>query len=134
MPRILLEPEDIRQWVEARAGNPMLMEVPDGAGGTSSLLQISFGQHALNADQNEGPDRPTSGYQLVGWDEWFAEFEKQSLGIKVRDDRPGMLDNDFEFVARDGRGRTTDAARQPPVATVENPKAQGRINRGEDTT
>ena len=31
-------------------------------------------------------------------------------------------------------GRTTDAARQPPVATVENPKAQGRINRGEDTT
>lgn len=132
MPRILLKPEDIRQWVEARAGNPMLMEVPDGAGGTSSLLQISFGQHALNADQNEGPDRVTSGYQLVGWDEWFAEFERQSLSIKVRDDRPGMLDNDFEFVARDGRGRTTDAARQPPVATVEDPEAQRRINRGKD--
>ena len=131
MPRILSSPQDIRQWVEARACNPKLMDVPDGTGGTSSLLQISFGQHPLNADQNEGPDRATGGYQLVGWDEWFAEFDRQNLGIKVRDEQPGLLDNDFEFVARDGRGRTPDAARQPPVATVEDPGQQAKFNRGE---
>ena len=30
MSRILTSREDIRQWVEARAGNPLLAEFPDG--------------------------------------------------------------------------------------------------------
>lgn len=124
MPKLLTQAEDIRTWAEARQGNPMMMDMPDGAGGTRTLIQITFGQHALNADGNEGPDRPTSGFELVGWDDWMAEFDSQGLALRIQDEQPGRLDNDFEFVARDGKGITTDAARQPPVMSVERPGAQ----------
>ncbi len=123
MPRILTDRDDIRQWAEARTGNPMAMDVPDGTQ-TRTLLEITFGQHALNADNNEGPDRVTGGYALVSWDDWFTEFENQGLAIRVQDDAPGVLDKSFEFVARDGEGQTTDAARQPAVGSIENPSAQ----------
>lgn len=131
MPRILTDHAEIRQWAEARNGSPMLMDVPSGTG-SRTLLQLTFGQHALNAQNNEGPDRAAGGYQLVNWDDWLAELERQQLALKVRDDRPGSLDNDFEFVSREADARTTDAARQPPVATVEDPEAQARVNRGGD--
>jgi hypothetical protein len=116
MARVLVDHVEIRQWAEARAGNPMMMDaVPDGTHMGNPLLQITFGQHALNADHNEGPDPATGGQNLVGWDEWLAELDRQGLAIKVRDDQPGRLDNDFEFVSRDGEGETTDAARKPAV-------------------
>jgi len=130
MPKLLSERSEIRQWAEARAGYPMLMDMPDVTS-SRALLQITFGQHALNSDRNEGPDPITTGYQLVSWDDWFAELDRQGLVLRVNDDRPGRLDNDFEFVARGGGGETTDAARQPPVVSVEDPGVQGRINRGE---
>jgi hypothetical protein len=114
MPKTLTKPAEIRQWVEARAGAPMSMDVPDGTGDSRTLLNITFGQHALNADENEGPDRLT-GFELSGWEDWLAELDRQGLAIRVRDDQPGTLDNGFEFVARDGKGLTTDAARKPAV-------------------
>jgi hypothetical protein len=99
MTKTLVAHDEIRQWSAARGGNPLSMDVPDGTR-SRTLLEITFGQHALNADSNEGPDRATAGYELVGWDEWFAEFDRQALAIKVRDEEPGQLDNDFEFVPR----------------------------------
>ena len=78
MARTLTHPEEIREWAEARGGNPMMMDMPDGTGDVDELLQITFGQHALNADGNEGPDRP-GGYQLVSWDDWFATFDGRDL-------------------------------------------------------
>jgi hypothetical protein len=123
MPRILTDRDEIRQWAEARTGNPMSMDVPDGTD-SRTLLQITFGQHALNAENNEGPDRPTGGYDLVAWDDWFTELEGQGLAIRVQDDAPGVLDKAFEFVSRDGAGETTDAARKPPVGSIEDPNAQ----------
>jgi len=131
MSRTLTDHAEIRQWAEARNGSPMLMEVPSGTG-SRSLLQITFGQHALNAQNNEGPDRVAGGYQLVTWDDWLAELERQRLALKVNDEQPGRLDNDFSFVSPDPDATTTDAAQQPPVATVEDPEAQGRVNRGEE--
>lgn len=121
MARFLTDGESIRQWAEARAGNPMLEEIPDPVAGSRVLLQISFGQHALNADRNEGPHPPTGGFDLVTWDEWLAELDRQGLVLKVNDDVPGLLDNDFRFVARDEAGQTTPAARQPAALTVDRP-------------
>ena len=112
MPKILSKPEDIRAWAEARMGNPMLMDIPGTV--DRAPLQISFGQHALNADTNEGPDRPVGGYELVGWDDWMTELDRQDLALKVRDETPGRLDNDFEFVPRGGT-ETTEAAKKPAV-------------------
>lgn len=126
MSRILTSHDEIRQWAEARAGSPMLAEMPDGTH-TRTLLQITFGQHALNADENEGPDRP-QGYELVSWDEWMEAFDTQNLALRVRDDQPGVLDNDFEFVARNGGGATTDAA-EKPAAIVTEPPGQARRDR-----
>jgi hypothetical protein len=124
MSKILQERESIRDWVVARAGSPMLESLPDGTR-EQALLQLTFGQHALNADHNEGPD-PPFGFELVSWDDWFAEFDKQGLALKVNDEVPGVLDNAYEFVARSGEGQTTDAAKQPPAGSVERPADSDR--------
>ncbi len=98
MARILTKREHIRDWAIARGGSPMLEDQPDGTH-EQVLLQLTFGQHALNADTNEGPDL-LNGYALVDWDEWFAALDRQQLALKVNDEVEGALDNSYEFVAR----------------------------------
>lgn len=98
MSKVLRKHEEIRDWVIARGGAPMLEDVPDGSS-DRILLQLTFGQHALNADQNEGPDR-IGGFELASWDDWFAEFDRQKLALEVDDEVPGRLDDSFEFVPR----------------------------------
>jgi hypothetical protein len=114
MAKVLVDHEAVKLWAEARGGNPMMEDQPDGRGGSRSLLQITFGQHALNADENEGPD-PIVGFELVSWDDWLAEFDRQGMALKVNDEQPGIEDNDFEFVARSGHGETTAAAQKPAL-------------------
>lgn len=99
MSKTLKSHEEIRQWAEARGGNPLLMDTPDGTG-SRTLLQLTFGQHALNTDGNEGPDR-IGGFQLVSWDEWFAALETSGLALRVSDDPAGGNEAEFEFVPRD---------------------------------
>lgn len=98
MAKTLTSHDDIRQWAEARGGNPMLMETPDGTG-SRTLLQLTFGQHAINTDGNEGPDR-VGGFQLVSWDDWFAALEAAKLALRVSDDPAGGSEAEFEFVER----------------------------------
>ena len=102
MSQILTERDDIRQWAEARGGNPMLMEVPTGSS-SRTVLQLTFGQDELNADNNEGPDR-IGGYELVSWDDWFAALEENKLAISVSDDPAGGNEAEFTFVPRDSEG------------------------------
>ena len=99
MAKTLTSRDDIRQWAEARGGYPMLMDTPDGTG-IRTLLQLTFGQHALNTEGNEGPDR-IDGFQLVSWEEWFAALEKGNLAIEVTDDPSGGNEAEFTFVPRD---------------------------------
>lgn len=98
MAKILTKREDIRQWAAARAGNPMLMETPDGSG-SRTLLQLTFGQYELNTDGNEGPDR-IGGFQLVSWDEWFDALDANNLAVRVSDDPAGGNEAEFEFVQK----------------------------------
>lgn len=98
MAKILTSRDEIRQWAEARGGNPMLMDTPDGTG-TRTLLQLTFGQHAINSEHNEGPDR-IGGFQLSGWDEWFAALDEAGLALRVSDDPAGGNESEFEFVPR----------------------------------
>jgi hypothetical protein len=99
MAKILIDREDIRQWAIARAGSPMLMDTPEGTG-SRTLLQLTFGQEALNSDGNQGPDR-VGGYQLVSWTEWFEALEANKLALRVSDDPSGGNEAEFEFVPRD---------------------------------
>jgi hypothetical protein len=130
MSKVLTSREDIRQWVEARGGYPMLMETPDGTG-TRTLLQLTFGQHLLNSEGNEGPDR-IGGFQLSSWDDWFTALEENGLSIKVSDDPAGGSENEFEFVAlgetdtRESGEGTTAAAQKPAAITIQNPNPADR--------
>ena len=99
MAKTLTSRDDIRQWATARGGNPMLMDVPDGTG-SRTLLQLTFGQEALNSDGNEGPDR-VGGFQLVSWDDWFAALDENRLALRVSDDPAGGAEAEFEFVERE---------------------------------
>lgn len=99
MSQILTDREAIRQWVIARGGNPVLMDVPDGTR-TRTVLQLSFGQEVLNADANEGPDR-VGGFQLVSWEEWFTALENGNLALLISDDPSGGNEAEYNFVERD---------------------------------
>lgn len=99
MSRILKTREEVRQWAEARAGSPVLAEVPTGTG-SRTIVQLTFGQQALNSTENEGPDRP-GGMELVSWDDWFAALEAENLYIRVSDDPAGGREAEYDFVPRD---------------------------------
>ncbi len=98
MSRILATREEVRQWAAARGGNPMLMDVPDGTG-SRTLLQLTFGQESLNSDGNQGPDH-VGGFQLVGWDEWFAALDANKLSVQVSDDPSGGNEAEFWFIPK----------------------------------
>lgn len=97
MSQILTDRDSIRQWVIARGGNPVLMDVPDGSK-TRTVLQLAFGQDVYNA--NEGPDR-VGGFQLVSWEEWFTALENGNLALLVSDDPSGGNEAEYSFVDRD---------------------------------
>lgn len=99
MSKILKDRAAIRQWAEARAGTPLLMDVPDGSG-SRSLLQLAFGQEALNTGESQYQDRP-GGFDLVSWDDWFAALEAEGLALRVSDDAAGGREAEFDFVPRD---------------------------------
>ena len=99
MSRILTKAEDIRQWAEARGGNPMMMDVQSGTR-TRTVLQIAFGQDALNTGESQGQDRP-GGFELVGWGDWIAALERENLALRVSDDPAGGREAEFDFVQRD---------------------------------
>jgi hypothetical protein len=98
MSKIMSKPEEIRQWAIARSGNPALQDLP-ASGNGPLVLHIVFDQQALNAGENQYNDRP-GGLDLVSWEDWFAEFDKQNLALKVDEEAPGLLDSDYEFVPR----------------------------------
>lgn len=99
MPRILTSRDDIRQWVAARGGNPVLMDIPDGSR-SRTVLQLAFGQAAVSALGKDGAD-PLGGFQLVSWEEWFTALEAGALALKVSDDPSGGNEAEYEFVERD---------------------------------
>lgn len=99
MSQVLTDRHAIREWVIARGGNPVLMDIPDGSK-TRTVLQLSFGQEILNADANQGPDR-LGGFQLVSWEEWFTALENGRLALLVSDDPSGGNEAEYSFVERD---------------------------------
>lgn len=98
MSQVLTDRQAIRQWAEARGGNPVLIEMPEGTG-SRTILQLTFGQDSLNAEGNEGPDR-VDGYRLVSWDEWFEALDANGLSLSVSDDPAGGNEAEYTFVPR----------------------------------
>lgn len=99
MTRILVDHDDIRTWAAAHAGSPTMCEQPVGTG-TRALLSISFGQRLLNTGESQDID-VLGGWDLVSWEDWFAELDRQNLGIEVNDGPEEPLDSNFTFVPRE---------------------------------
>lgn len=110
MAKVLSDLADIRQWAEARGGYPIMADVPSPGGKDQSLLGLTFDQHMLNAQNNEGPDRPGTHYDLVDWEAWYAAMKTQDLVLVVDDDMSEGRQIDYRFMSRgeaeEGSGRT----------------------------
>ncbi|SDG21079.1 hypothetical protein [Pelagibacterium luteolum] len=104
MAKTLTELEEIRAWTAGRGGEPIMADMPDVGGKEQHLLGLTFDQHMLNADGNEGPDRPGSHFELVDWDTWYAALEAQGLVLVVDDDLEGDTHAEYRFMSRDEAG------------------------------
>ena len=60
MSRILRSADDIRQWAEARGGQPAWSELPSGTR-SQITLRIVFDQYLLNSGEAQDTDRPGGG-------------------------------------------------------------------------
>lgn len=100
MAKVLTKLDDIRTWTEGRGGNPIMADMPAPGGKDQYLLNLTFDQHMLNADNNEGPDRPTTGFELVSWEDWYEAFKAQDLALVVDDDLEGDTYADYRFMSR----------------------------------
>ncbi|MCF6302887.1 MAG: hypothetical protein L3J13_06760 [Devosiaceae bacterium] len=89
MSKLITDHKEIRSWVAARAGNPAAISVSDGHGGFILRLRLTFGQRQLQ-EQGAGNEQ-IGGVELIPWDDWFKEFEAQSLALRipVTSDAPG---------------------------------------------
>lgn len=95
----LTDHEAIRDWAAARMGFPAIVDVSTEAG-TQPLLRLVFDQAAYqDMDLQERPVN-AGGYELVEWDDWFKEFDKQELALVVLADQPGRRDSFHEIIRR----------------------------------
>jgi hypothetical protein len=70
--RVLIDHDEIRQWVEERGGTPTCVE--GTRRGDSCLLRIDF------------PDNPPDEkLEPVSWDDWFSVFDERNLALIVED-------------------------------------------------
>ncbi|WP_173934190.1 hypothetical protein [Chelativorans sp. Marseille-P2723] len=96
--RMLTDHQEIREWVEARAGQPALSEPALGTGHAQPILRLAFGQQAYQ-DQDEGWDA-IGQVEILEWDEWFRIFEERQLALVVEEEVPGRREEFHEFVRR----------------------------------
>ncbi len=89
----LINPRDIRRWVDARHGQPALRRGGDVTGSVPPRLALNFA-HRRAPDRMETID---DGVSPVSWTAWLAELERQKLALKVD---AGSDEGDYELVPR----------------------------------
>ncbi|MBB3236263.1 hypothetical protein [Phyllobacterium endophyticum] len=100
--RLLTDHQDIRDWAAGRSGYPAIRDTSELIGNDVPVLSIQFGQHAYEDNDDQGADRPgdLGRPRLVEWDEWFAVFDAEGLGLVVAEDVPGQRDDFHEIIRR----------------------------------
>ena len=78
----LTDHQEIRDWVAARAGKPMMHYISNGAGGETPVLSLSFGQGETHRGSLSSDS--TQGRQIVEWKDWFAAFDAEGLALAVQ--------------------------------------------------
>lgn len=81
--------DTIRQWVEARGGNPACVRGTGGRG-DPGILRIDFpgftGEDTL---------------EHIDWDDWFRAFDQNGLAFLYQDTMDGSESRFFRLVSRD---------------------------------
>lgn len=73
---------EIRRWVEAHGGHPAALVQARGTGGTGPL-RIDFEQG------------PGGGLEAIGWDAWFAKFDRAGLAFLYEETTTGRQPGTF---------------------------------------
>jgi len=81
--------DSIRRWAEQRGGRPATVSATrDGGPG---ILRIDFGE-------------PDEGLSPIGWDDFFAKFDREKLAFLHQDEtQSGEVSRFHKFVDRDGQ-------------------------------
>jgi len=75
--------DEIRSWVEEHDGTPVAVRGTEG-GGDAGVLRIDFPGGAGSDDLEE-----------IGWDEWFATFDKNELAFLYQEHKADGEDSTF---------------------------------------
>ena len=66
--------DTIRNWTEARGGEPARVKDADGDG---NLIRLMF-------PESEASD--SDGLEAIGWDQWFDDFDRSNLALLYQED------------------------------------------------
>ena len=86
--RTLTDHDAIRSWAEERDGRPARV-ADTREGDTGGVLRLEFG-------------RDDEGLEIMDWDDWFENFDKNGLALVVQDETAdGEKSNFNRLVSRD---------------------------------
>lgn len=93
--------DQIREWAEARGGQPTCV-LGTGGGGDTGLLRIDFPGYSGAGSLNP-----------ISWDEFFEKFDEKGLTFLYQDKTAGGKQSRFnKFVEDDGRGSSKSGSRR----------------------
>ena len=88
--RVTTSHEEIRRWVAARGGRPVVIVRPQSADEKASLICIYFPE-----DRSEGP------LNEISWAKWFKQFDAAGLALLYQEDTAnGEKSNFNKLVSR----------------------------------
>ncbi len=84
---VTINPDVIREWVQARDGEPMKMRGTGSSGMDPAVLVVVF---------PGAPENPS--LEPLGWDEWLTELGDQELAAVMRGEG---ADSTFKVIRKD---------------------------------
>lgn len=98
----LVDHDAIREWTVARGGRPVIVSTPKPTGGEHTIVRLNFAQPGARLDEMDAAQSDvTNAFDIVEWRDWFAEFEKHNLALRVPEQAAGELDSSHELISRD---------------------------------
>lgn len=85
--------EEIRKWVERRGGHPAVVAATENDGRSGGLLRIDYDEPGGNDDTR---------LERIGWDEFFATFDKNDIAFLYDPDSDSRFS---KFVQKEGADR-----------------------------
>jgi hypothetical protein len=114
--RVLIDPDEIRQWAESRGARPARVR-GSGGDGDIGMIQLEF---------PNAPNARDSDLEEISWDDFFQKFNENHLALLVQDRlASGEPSNFFKIIGRD----TAEAAEQGEKTSRRAKRGQGITKR-----